>query len=373
MPKLTASQIKLLLIKCAHLLAALVVLFFLGMYFGEEDNPPETSVDYISPPRPTDIHQGSFLENNSLDNIISSGNIILDEVKEEIPEEEISDQITLAAEAGTSIVLPSENEISQIYEELYEETLPDDIIDEDIILNHPESDAQAISEHTSHHSPLIAIIIDDMGINSQRTKDISSLNYPLTASFLSYAPNLDNKIEQSIASGHEIMLHAPMEALGKANCGPDALTTDMSPQEIQDNLKIMLEKVKFIKGINNHMGSKLTQDHERMIAVMKVLQERNLYFLDSKTSAQSVADQVAEEIGIKHATRNVFLDNNNDKEYILGQLQLTEQIARKNGYAIAIGHPKSQTFEALKEWLSTLTDKGLELVHLSEIIDLLNP
>lgn len=371
MPKLTASQIKLLLIKCAHLLAAVAVLFFLVIYFDSEDNSPpvaDPSSDYILPPRPVDTHQGSFMKNDSLENITSSGKVILNE---EMLNDNPSEEITVAAETGSSTSLPYQDNITKLYEELYEETIPDDIIDENIILNNPDN-SDISPAPLIHKLPLIAIVIDDMGINSQKTKEISSLKYPLTASFLSYASNLNSKIEYSLASGHEIMLHSPMEALGNVNCGPDALTTSMSLQEIKDNLKNMLEKVKPIKGINNHMGSKLTQDSERMTAVMEVLKERGLYFLDSKTSAQSIAGDIAEEIGIPHASRNVFLDNNNDKEYILGQLKLTEEIALRNGYAIAIGHPKSKTIEALQEWLPALTDKGFELVHLSEIINILN-
>ncbi len=346
-------------------------MFFLAIYFDTEDNSTSISTpptDNVSPPRPVDTHQGSFMENTSLENIISSGNIILNE---KTLNDNPSDEITLAAETGSSTSLPYQGDTAQIYEELYEETIPDDIIDENTILNHTD-DAAVSPAPLIHKLPLITIVIDDMGINSQKTKEISSLKYPLTTSFLSYASNLNSKIEYSLASGHEIMLHAPMEALGNVNCGPDALTTAMSLQEIKDNLKIMLDKVKPIKGINNHMGSKLTQDSERMTAVMEVLKERGLYFLDSKTSAQSIAGDIADEIGIPHASRNVFLDNNNDKEYILGQLKLTEEIALRNGYAIAIGHPKSKTIEALQEWLPALADKDLELVHLSEIINILN-
>ena len=121
------------------------------------------------------------------------------------------------------------------------------------------------------------------------------------------------------------------------------------------------------------MGSKLTEDKEKMLAVMEVLQEQGLFFLDSKTSAASRAEEAAAEIGIAYAHRHVFLDNNNDKQYILGQLKKTEQLARKNGYAIAIGHPKTQTYAALKEWLPKLEQQGIEVVPLSRVIKVLNP
>ena len=120
------------------------------------------------------------------------------------------------------------------------------------------------------------------------------------------------------------------------------------------------------------MGSKFTEDRRAMSDIMKVLAEHDLFFLDSKTTAKSVGQEVAKTYGVDYATRHVFLDNNNDKAYILGQLRATEKIAKKNGYAVAIGHPKSQTYVALKEWLPTLEEKGIKLVPMSEIVELRN-
>ena len=287
------------------------------------------------------------------------------------------DEISLAVESGTSTELTYDEDITRLYENLYEEILPDDIID----FNQPESTTKfknisVIPTPKPAYfgkNPVIAIIIDDMGINHRRTAEISSLTYPLTASFLTYGTHIDEQVNHSQISGHEIMLHAPMEALSSTDNAPDVLTTDMSLQEIKDKFSAMLQKVKNIKGVNNHMGSKLTQDKEKMLAVMEVIKEHNLFFLDSRTSAKSVADKAAQEMKVKYATRNIFLDNNNDKAYILKQLEHTENLARKNGYAIAIGHPKSQTVAALQEWLPSLQNKGIKLVHLSEIINILNP
>ena len=98
----------------------------------------------------------------------------------------------------------------------------------------------------------------------------------------------------------------------------------------------------------------------------------DLYFLDSKTTPKSVGEKTAKKYGVDYAHRHVFLDNNNDKKYILKQLAQTERIAKKNGYAVAIGHPKSKTYEALKEWVKTLPEKGIKLVHMSEIVKVLN-
>ena len=269
-----------------------------------------------------------------------------------------------------------------ILDRLYEEELPDDILDvnpdnpDEHLYRKKASELKIIPSSKPFYfgeTPVIAIVIDDMGVSPKRTHDIATINAPLTASFLTYSRNLPEQIANSAAAGHEIMIHVPMEAQSDLDAAPDVLTTTMSLREIQTNLQKMLDKFSGIKGINNHMGSKLTEDYERMTAVMEVLAANRLFFLDSKTSAKSRAEEAAKATRIPYAHRHVFLDNNNDKAYILGQLGKTEKLARKNGYAIAIGHPKTQTFAALQEWLPSLKDKHIRLVHLSEIVAILNP
>ena len=267
--------------------------------------------------------------------------------------------------------------MNDLLDQLYEEKLPDDIIDETVAVKNAKiKDMHIIPVHKPPYfgeHPVVVIVIDDMGISQKRTADISSLQAPLTVSFLTYGRRLAEQIQNSRASGQEIMIHVPMEALKAVDTAPDVLTTKMTKDEIKANLQTMIAKFENIKGINNHMGSKLTEDKEKMLAVMEVLQEQGLFFLDSKTSAASRAEEAAAEIGIAYAHRHVFLDNNNDKQYILGQLKKTEQLARKNGYAIAIGHPKTQTYAALKEWLPKLEQQGIEVVPLSRVIKVLNP
>ena len=265
-----------------------------------------------------------------------------------------------------------------IIEQLYEEELPEDIIDiSTSSISNPKLQGREILPSRKPpyfgEKPVIVMVIDDMGISHKRTADIASLQAPITASFLTYGRNLEQQIANSIAAGHEIMIHVPMEAQSTKDAAPDVLTTQMSPHEIQNNLALMLSKFKDVKGINNHMGSKLTEDKSRMMAIMETLKQYNLFFLDSKTSPNSQAEDAAAEIGIAYAHRHVFIDNNNDKEYILGQLSIAEKLAHRNGYAIAIGHPKSQTYEALKEWLPSLDEKGIILEPLSKIVNILHP
>ncbi len=269
----------------------------------------------------------------------------------------------------------------------YEEDLPHDVIDDFGLSEQAKDKGYAIHNNIKRiaemkiipfrkplwgEQPVIAIVIDDMGDNVRRTRDISSIKAPLTASFLTYPSRLSQQVERSLKAGHEIMLHIPMQAKSTANVSDDVLRVDMSPRQIRTNFQTMLNKIQNIKGINNHMGSRFTEDQNAMSEIMKVLSERDLFFLDSKTTPASVGKHMAAEYGVEYANRHVFLDNKNELDYILHQLDLTEKIARKNGYAIAIGHPKSQTVEALRQWLPTLDEKHIELVHLSRIVAALN-
>ena len=222
-------------------------------------------------------------------------------------------------------------------------------------------------------NPVIAIVIDDMGISHARTKDISSLKAPITSSFLTYGTKLEAQIEAARAAGHEIIAHVPMQAKSNVDVAPDVLTIKMTPEEISRNFTDMLGKFQDIKGVNNHMGSLFTEHADKLAPVMEILGRRGLYFLDSKTSSHSVAEQVAASHQVAYAHRHVFLDNVNEVEYVNRQLALTERIAKRNGYAVAIGHPKSATYQALKAWLPGLTEKHIKLLPLSEVIAVLHP
>ncbi len=213
----------------------------------------------------------------------------------------------------------------------------------------------------------IVIIIDDMGINSEKTKQISDLRYPLNVSFLTYAPHLQKQIKQSQNSGQEIMIHVPMEPHTMQNYTEQMLTTDMTDEEIVKILETILQQVPQAVGINNHMGSKFTEDEHRMGVIMQVLAEKGIIFVDSRTSAKTSGYKQAQFYGVKFFVRDIFLDNKDDYDYITSQLQKVEKIAHKTGFAVAIGHPKEQTYQALKDWLPSLEDKGIKLVHISKI------
>ncbi len=221
------------------------------------------------------------------------------------------------------------------------------------------------------NAPKIALIIDDLGIDKKRSAKIINLPAPLTASFISYAGNLEAQINKAKKTGKEIMLHIPMEAESTIDTGPGVLTTAMSASEIADALqKSLPEKLlkQGIVGVNNHMGSKFTKNPDSVRAFMKAYAAYGLLFIDSRTASGSSAVSIADAMGIAAAGRNVFIDNKDNVDYILGQLRILEKSARKNGTAIGIGHPHDGTIKALEIWLPTLADKGIFLVPTSYIV-----
>lgn len=266
---------------------------------------------------------------------------------------------------------------SQVIYDFYEEKLPEDVIDTEAPKNvHPKISGIKIEVSRKPpyfgREPVIAIVIDDMGVSHRRTANISSLDYPLTSSFLTYASNLRPQIAAAERAGHEIIAHLPMEPKASMNVSPDVLTVKMNEKQVAEGLNGMLDKFPGIAGVNNHMGSCFTEDAERMDVVMKELEKRGLFFLDSKTTPHSAGEKAAKDNRVRYVSRNVFLDNEDKFDYVMRQLRQTEAIARKNGYAVAIGHPKEQTYNALKVWLPTLKSRNLRLVHLSEIVKALN-
>lgn len=214
----------------------------------------------------------------------------------------------------------------------------------------------------------VVIIIDDMGV-SLRSKLVEVMDGPLTLAYLPYAKDLKNRTKRAKANGHELMVHIPMQAMSNsADGGPRVLSVDLTPQEFKDTLDWGLSQFDGYVGINNHMGSRLTSDKASMVRLMKHIQDKNIFFIDSKTIASSVAAETAEEYGIPYAERDVFLDHEMSIEFVRASLKKLEEKAKRQGYAIAIGHPHAVTIEGLKEWLPTLAEKGLTLVPASDVI-----
>jgi polysaccharide deacetylase 2 family uncharacterized protein YibQ len=226
----------------------------------------------------------------------------------------------------------------------------------------------AISWHDSKQ-PKVVIIIDDLGLDVQANAELVSMPGPYTIAYLPYADNLQAQTRAAHNAGHELMVHMPMQSHhASADPGFNALLSDIDYAEFSKRLEWNLNRFDGFVGVNNHMGSKLTENPVLMVRIMARLKRDGLLFVDSLTTPNSVADRAAIATRVPLAKRDVFLDNERKPDYIRAQLASLEKIARMRGYAIAIGHPYPETLTTLREWQKTLKSKGIALVPISQII-----
>ncbi|MGH9574318.1 MAG: divergent polysaccharide deacetylase family protein [Candidatus Acidiferrales bacterium] len=233
-----------------------------------------------------------------------------------------------------------------------------------------ESEARsAHRESAARSTRRLAIIIDDMG--NDRTEDdaVIALPYPLTVSVLPHLPLSTKIADEAARRGDEVMLHLPMQ--------PDSATTPheavelrpgMSAKEVRSVFIGMLNTVPHAAGVNNHEGSKATADPQLMDALMPALRERGLFFVDSRTTASTVAYDTARHYGVHAASRKVFLDDSLDTSAIQKQIDLAVKDTDRDGQAIAIGHPHPETTAALREMLPQLKEHGIQLVFASDLV-----
>jgi polysaccharide deacetylase 2 family uncharacterized protein YibQ len=217
--------------------------------------------------------------------------------------------------------------------------------------------------------PRVAIIIDDMGYDREMAERFLELEGRLSFSVLPHSP-FHEEIATSIhASGGDVILHLPMEPIEYPDIQPghDALMSFMTPDERLEQLRRNLDAVPFIVGVNNHMGSKLTQDSSIMRQIFTVLKKRNLFFVDSVTSPNSCSAEVARLIQVKLGKRNVFLDHVQEHNTIRFQIKRLVSIANRRGEAIGIGHPYAVTWEVLNEELPKIMAQ-VNLVPISELV-----
>ena len=217
--------------------------------------------------------------------------------------------------------------------------------------------------------PLIAVVIDDLGIDKPRTAATIRLKPPLTLSFMTYASDLPSQTEAARHAGHELFLHVPMEARDPhADPGPHGLFTRLSADEILERLRWDLGRFDGFVGINNHMGSKSPRMRRRWRRSCRSCAYAVWLFSIRARRPSSTGIRLAEQYGVPHVARDVFLDDEISAPAIARQLAAVEQIARRNGSAIAIGHPHDQTRAALAAWLPQLEAKGFALVPVSTVL-----
>ncbi len=214
----------------------------------------------------------------------------------------------------------------------------------------------------------VAIIIDDCGQWPAIERGFLALPIPLTLSILPHVRYTTEIASEAAAAGKGIMLHLPMEPLGRDTAGPGEITTAMSDAQIASQTEDDIAQVPAATGTNNHEGSKATADARVMKDVIAVVKAHDLFFIDSRTSAQSVAAQTARDAGVPESSRNVFLDDRADQAFTEQALEQTVEYAKRNGSAIAIGHPRPTTLAALTAVYQKMQGEGVRFVLASELV-----
>ncbi|MCE5334733.1 MAG: divergent polysaccharide deacetylase family protein [Desulfobacteraceae bacterium] len=215
-----------------------------------------------------------------------------------------------------------------------------------------------------------AIVIDDFGPDIEAARKFIALPFAVTLSIIPYQKHSRDIAELAHSQHREILLHCPMEPLGypKVNPGKGALFASMSRDQMRRNLGTALDTSPYFSGLNNHEGSRMTQDAEAMKTFMVLLKEHNLFFLDSMTTPDSKAWSSAREQKIPTRKRDIFLDHDPSPAAVRAQISRLISIAKVQGTALAVGHPHEATLKALQEAGALFRKEGLEIVPASELM-----
>jgi len=216
-----------------------------------------------------------------------------------------------------------------------------------------------------------AVIMDDLGYSLEAARTAAGLSLPLTLSILPFSPHAVSSAQVGHEHGLEVMLHLPMESREGHETEkhtPGLLEARMPDEEIRRKVREQIYGVPYIRGANNHMGSLLTEDAGKMEAVLSVLREAGLYFIDSRTSPSSRALETARRLGVPAAGCDLFLDAPGDASALEKNLRELLRRARRRGWAVGIVHPYPETLEALKGSAALFKENGVELVPASVIV-----
>lgn len=227
----------------------------------------------------------------------------------------------------------------------------------------PQEEAPRVTGH-----PTLIIVIDDVGYNNGELKPFLKLPFPITFAVLPQLPHSTDSVLAIRNAGKEFILHQPMEALGGNDPGPHAVYLAMDDATIEKTVAENIDSFPYPPaGMNNHMGSAVTRDEKAMEPILKLVKERGMYYLDSLTAPGTVTVRLCQEMGTPYMERNVFLDNNTDRESILAAIDEGKRIARKNSAAVMIGHVWSSNLAAtLMNIYPELVEEGYSLSTISE-------
>jgi uncharacterized protein len=244
---------------------------------------------------------------------------------------------------------------------------------------HPQAPAALENKQRAESPPVVvrkverkkvAILIDDIGYDPGALKRLLAIEAPLAFSVIPRTPHARSSAEAIHRAGREVLLHLPMEPHGypDRNPGRGALFASMTAREIRRTLEKALQSVPHTEGVNNHMGSKFMEEREPLEVVFDTLNERGLYFVDSVTTDASVAGALAQETGLRFATRDLFIDDTEDRSWARTHLERLLSTRDRWDGLLLIGHPYPETVSALEEMLPRFQSQGIEIVPLSIMI-----
>ncbi len=213
-------------------------------------------------------------------------------------------------------------------------------------------------------------VLDDAGANLEELEPFLELEFPFTVAVLPHLARSREVAEAAAEAGLELILHQPMEALNDADPGPGAIELGQNGDDARAILERNLSSLPPVVGVNNHMGSRATQDEDIMQAVLEELHQRGLFFLDSRTTHLSAAPRVAAEVGIPFMERDVFLDHDPQREAIEAALHQALTVAETQGHAVMIGHVMvSELAEVFEEIYPQLVEYGYRFEPLSQYFE----
>ena len=224
--------------------------------------------------------------------------------------------------------------------------------------------AAPVSAPATPHKAYLSLIIDDLGQNLPRDRRVLGLPGPVTTAIMPDTPHAAEFAREAHKTGKIVILHMPMDPA----TGPFAWHPELPIEELGKRLDAAFQAVPYTAGINNHMGSRMTSQPQAMAWLMGDLQRRHKFFVDSRTSAQTVAAAEAQKIGLASVSRDVFLDDVRTEQAITTQLETAIKLARKQGSAVMIGHPYPQTLAVLERELPKLKAQGIDWIDIRQMI-----
>jgi polysaccharide deacetylase 2 family uncharacterized protein YibQ len=234
-----------------------------------------------------------------------------------------------------------------------------------------EKEREKAKEKAPVPSARLALIIDDGGYNLEKFEGMMVAGKSMTFAVLPNTPHAREAARLAHARGQEVMLHLPMEPREseRYSLERDTVLVGMTQKEIGSILKRDLAQIPYARGINNHMGSKATEDRAVMGALMEVLKKEGLFYVDSHTSPRSVGREMARGARVPFGSNDRFIDHGSDLASIKKEIRRAMKKAKRDGKAIAIGHPNPWTAQAIREMVPEIEGAGIKMVFASEVVD----